>query len=276
MSAAALVAVLLSAVLHASWNALLKRAADAPATAAWFVGGAAMISGVGGLLRADGIPHAAWTATLGSGLVEAAYFVTLGAALTRLPLGTAYAVARGGGQLLTWPIAVWWLAEQPTSPAIVGALLVTLGLAATARAGRPDPGGLLWAFACAVTIGAYPVTYKAALAAGAEEAALFATSLAVSLPLQIAALGPGRRRRLSDAWNDGRSAIILGSALCAASFLAFLVALDLGGAGRASALRNVSVLVAAALGWWSGEPTGRRTAFAAVAIAGGAALVAWR
>lgn len=275
MTPVALALVLVSAATHAAWNAGLKRASDPAASAVWIVAGAASLSAVLAVAtRTATLPSASWGWVVASGLVEAAYFVTLAGALARLPLGTAYGVARGGGQLVTWPIAVLALGEPLTATSAAGASLVAGGLLATARPGGVTPDGLGWAVACAVTIGVYPITYKAALGAGAPEATLFATSLAISLPVQIALLGAERRARLTRAASGAGWPLLAASVLCAASFLAFLGALALGGAGRASAIRNVSVLFALAIAAWGGERPTSRALFGAVGIAVGAALVA--
>lgn len=267
--------MLASAATHATWNAGLKRSPDPAASAAWIVAGAASLSGLLAVgMGAAWLPVAAWPWVVGSAAVEAVYFVTLSGAMARLPLGTAYGVARGGGQLVTWPISVLLMHEAVTPVAAAGAALVTAGLLASARPDGVTPRGIGWALACAVAIGIYPVTYKAALAEGAPEAALFAASLSLSLPLQVALLGTRRRSRLADVLAHERGWLAVAAALCAVSFLSFLAALSLGGAGRASAIRNTSVLFALCLGARHGDRPSHRAIAGAVAIAVGAALVA--
>lgn len=275
MSPLALALVLVSAATHATWNAGLKRSPDPAASAAWIVAGASSLSAVLAVVTGTAtLPPASWPWLLASAAVEAMYFVTLSGAMARLPLGTAYGVARGGGQLVTWPISVLLMHEAVTAPALVGAVLVTLGLLASARPDGVTPDGIGWALACAVSIGIYPVTYKGALAAGAPEAALFAASLVLSLPLQIVLLGARRRERLADVLAHERGWLGVAAVLCAGSFLSFLAALSLGGAGRASAIRNVSVLFALGIAAASGDKPTSRAVAGAVAIAVGAALVA--
>ena len=123
MTSVALVAVLVSAALHASWNAMLKSTADPSASAALFVAGAAGLSGVLALALGGTLPAASWPGVIGSGLVEAVYFVTLSQALMRLPLGTAYGIARGGGQVVTWPVSALLFHEVIDARAATGAVL---------------------------------------------------------------------------------------------------------------------------------------------------------
>jgi drug/metabolite transporter (DMT)-like permease len=273
MSALAL--VLLSAAAHAVWNGMLKRSADPAAAAVGIVAGAAGLSLA--LAAATGqasLPRAAWLPTLVAGGVEAAYFALLSGALLRLPLGTAYGLSRGGGLLLTWPVSLLLLGERIDAVGALGAGLVAAGLLALVR-GRPGPG-VRWALACAVAIGLYPPAYQWALRAGAPAAMLFACSLLVSGPLQVAALGGERRARLGRALREERRLLLVGALLCAASFLLFLAALDRSGAGWASALRNTSVLFAAAIGWARGEERTPRALGSAGLIALGAVALAGR
>lgn len=272
MPTLALLLVLASAVVHAGWNAVLKRQPDPEAAAVLLVGLAAAMSAALGAVTGELLPpRGAWGWIAASGAIEAAYFVALARALARLPLGTAYGLSRGGGQLVTWPVAL--ATGEPASPVtLVGAAVLAAGLVARVRL-PADARGLLWAGACAAAIGLYPLTYKQALSAGAPPFGLFALSLAGALPLQLVALGgPGRLR---DA-GRGRAVLLLcAAALCAASFLAYLGALSLAGAGRTSALRNLSIVFATALGVAQGEALDRRTALGAALITVGAIAVGW-
>lgn len=267
--------VLGSAAVHAGWNAVLKRQPDPEAASLVIVAGAASISAALALgLGESAPPPASWPWIGGSALVEAAYFVTLTRALAALPLGTAYGVSRGGGQLVTWPVSAAWQGERAGAVTLFGAALLVAGLFARVR--RPVVGpGLAWAAACAVAIGLYPLTYKQALATGAPPFTLFAASLGGALPVQALLLGGARGVRLRAAWHGRHAVLALAAAACAASFLLFLLALDRAGAGRASAIRNTSIVFATALGALQGETLDRRGALAVAAITAGAVLVAW-
>ncbi len=272
MPGVAILLVVVSAIVHAGWNAIVKRQADPEAAAALVVVGAAACSAALGALAGEGIPGSAWPWVLASGVVEGVYFVTLGRALARLPLGTAYGVSRGGGQLVTWPVSVGWLGEPVSAVAVAGAGILVAGLAARVR--RPWHGdGLAWAAGCALAIGAYPLTYQQALRAGAPPYLLFTLSLLLALPVQLLGLGPSAASRLRAAAAGRGGALAVAAVACAASFLLFLAALSLGGAGRASAVRNTSIAFATVFGAWSGEALDRRAWLAAGAITAGAVLV---
>lgn len=274
MTIAILLAILLSAALHAAWNGLLKGCRDPEAAGALLVLGAAALSLISGLAAGQlEVPQAAWPLVATTGLIEALYFVTLGRALQRLPLGSAYGISRGLGLLLLWPASVLWFGEGLDLRSAVGAGLLSLGLLALITQ-VPSRLGLAYALGCAASIALYPLAYKRALIAGVAPYALFGLSLALALPLQIAGLGAGRRERLSRSWSAHRLRILAGAALCAASFLLFLFALRATGAGRITGLRNLSVLFAALWAWRAGEPMSRRGWASALALAVGAVLLA--
>lgn len=276
MPAAAVALVLLSAALHAGWNALLKRDAD-PRDAALAV---VAVAAAAALLAAPLFPGrafpapsgAAWSAAAGA--FETAYFWTLARALAGAPLGVAYPVARGGALVLLWPVSVLWLGERAGLAAAGGAALVCAGIAAAAFDGRRAPGrGAAWAVACAATIAAYTLCYKQALRTGADAAAVTALSLGVALAASAAARGrPGVRAALARV--RARPAGLVAAGLAAAgSFVLFLLAMRLTGAAAASTLRNVSIVFAQVLALALGEHPPRRQWLGAAAIVAGAALL---
>ena len=130
MGSYALALVLLSALLHASWNALLKREQDIE-TATVAVLAVAAASSLATALFTSGAafpdPHGLGWA-LSAGVFEGGYFIALAMALLHAPLGFAYAVARGGAIALVWPISVLFLGEALTPCAIAGVLLLWAGL----------------------------------------------------------------------------------------------------------------------------------------------------
>jgi len=165
-------ALLLSAFLHASWNALLKRE-RAPEAAVAGVLSFALLFAVAAALAA-GRPAfetpAALRWALAAGVFEGLYFVTLAAALARADFGVVYTVARGGAMLVVWPTAALLLRESVSARGALGASLIGAGLALTTirAAGRRVSGaGMAFAVACAGAIAGYHLCYDRALAAGA-------------------------------------------------------------------------------------------------------------
>lgn len=269
--------LLASAVLHAAWNALLKRERE-PEVAALGVlaGGLAFATALAIAWPGAGFPtRAALLWALGAGGFEAVYFVTLGAALARASYGAVYAIARGGALLVVWPVAVAFLREPVTRTGAAGAALVAAGVVLVAAAGREraSAGGIALAVACAASIAGYHVCYDVALGAGAGKAPLFALAFAVALPpAWLWARLTGRT-----AAAVGRGAVLrwfAAGALVAASFLLFLVGLAQSGAGVALTLRNTSVVFAQLLALAIGERVPTRQLLGSVLVVLGAALVA--
>jgi drug/metabolite transporter (DMT)-like permease len=269
--------VLLSALLHAVWNAIVKHEKD-PKSAGLAVLAVAAVTAAAltPWIRSAAFPSASgllWA--LGAGLFEGIYFVALGTALARGPLGPVYTVSRGGAMLVTWPLSVFFLGEPFTWAAGIGVLLVGTGLGLTAW--RPSehatPAALRWAAGCAASIAGYHLCYKLALSARAQPYALFAVALACALPINVASMGRTAVRR---GWLAARRSplrICIGGVTCTASFVIFLQALVVTGAGAVLTLRNTSVLFTQILALWGGEKPSKRVMGGAVLVVGGALLL---
>ncbi len=107
----ALVAIAVAAVLHATWNILLKTAGDPLRTATVGVLAASAVlvplAAIAWLAtgRPD-LPPSAWLVGIVSGVVETAYFVFLAAAYRRGDLSVVYPLARGSAPVLAVVVAV--------------------------------------------------------------------------------------------------------------------------------------------------------------------------
>jgi drug/metabolite transporter (DMT)-like permease len=278
MTLRATVLVLLSALFHAAWNALIKRERSPRAAGlAVLAVAAAVAAALAPFAGQTAFPNPralAWA--LGAGAFEGAYFAALGMALARGPLGPAYTVARGGAMLVIWPISIVFLGEAFAWPARIGALLIAVGLAVTTLRPREEANAssLAGASLCAFGIAGYHICYKLALEARAEPRALFAVALACALPINAASLGRTGWRESLEALRTSPWLLCAGGALCTASFLVLLDALSTSGAGAVLTLRNTSVLFAQALALWSGERADRRVLGGAALVVGGAVLLA--
>jgi len=271
-------ALLASALLHASWNALLKRERDPETAVAGVLAAALAFAAVAAALDpAHAFPTRAGLAwTLGAGLFEGVYFFTLAGALARASYGAVYAIARGGALLVVWPASVLLLGEAAPGRTLAGAAAVGLGVSLVAASGgRASRAGVALAAACAASIAGYHLLYARALAEGAAPAPVFALALAVALPFVLV---PARARVLSRP-GGARAGTVLrwtfAGALCTASFLLFLHGLASSGAGVALTLRNTAVVFAQLLALAIGERVPRPQAAGAILVAAGAAAVAW-
>jgi uncharacterized membrane protein len=278
--------VLLSALLHAAWNALLRLEQDKDRALVAAIGAASalalVVAGVRWGLGAAPFAGAAslgWT--LAAGVLEMVYFASLARALESGPLGPVYTISRGGAVVLVWPLSIAAFGEAATATALAGSGVVLAGLALSsaglpARTERADRGGALaWAVVCAVAIAGYHLAYKAALGAGGGPSAVFAVSLAAASVLNVARLGAEGRRIAAAIARTRAPRVLLMGAVCGGSFLILMEALAAGGAGFVLTLRNTSVLFATGLAWAIGERPQRAQAAGAVLVAAGAVLMAW-
>jgi uncharacterized membrane protein len=277
--------VVLSAFLHAAWNALLRLEQDKDRALVAAVGAATVLAlAVAGIRWGLGDVPFAGAASLGwtlvAGVLEVSYFTSLARALATGPLGPVYTISRGGALLVVWPLSIAAFGEAVTIPALAGSAIVFLGLALSG-AGLPRRdarsqrrGALAWAIACAVSIAGYHLAYKASLAEGGSPSAVFGVSLAVATAINIGRLGGAGRRAAAAIARARLARVCLMGALCGGSFLILMEALDAGGAGFVLTLRNTSVLFATALAWLVGDPTGRPQVAGAILVAAGAVLMA--
>lgn len=292
MSPAVVALVLASALVHAAWNALLKRHRDPEAAVVPMIAASALCATAVALAARVPFPGLAplgWS--VASGLFEAGYVTALAAAMARAPMGMVYTVTRGGGLILVWPISVAFLGERATALGLAGAALVVLGLVGAAwspRAGAPASGaassatagasraraGLLWAVLGAAFIAGYLLCYKRALATGGAPEACVAVSLSVAALGNLARVHRQRAHVIAVARATPWATLGIGF-LANASFLLFLYALAHGGTGATSTLRNASVIFAMIFSWALGERPRRQHVLGAVAVACGAVLLAW-
>jgi drug/metabolite transporter (DMT)-like permease len=276
--------VLVSACLHATWNALLRAEADKDRS---MVIALVLATGFAVIVTAArwGLWEAPFASTHGlgfavmAGVFEASYFATLAAALQRGRLGVVYTISRGGAVLVVWPLSVLLFAEAVTLASTLGSGLVLVGLALSglARAsGAPGRarGAVGWAVLCALSIAGYHLGYKAALREGVAPSACFALALGVAAGLNIARQGRTSRLALRAVFRARWPRLAIIGLICGGSFLMLLEALAIGGSGFVLTLRNTSVLFAAAIAPLIGErPTWRELGGAGM-VAAGAAIMA--
>jgi uncharacterized membrane protein len=130
-----LVLLLIAAVMHATWNVLLKTASDPLRTA-----GRGMLVGAGFLVPiaiagwlvsgSPPIPDDAWRLSVVSGVLEAAYFVFLSAAYRRGDLSLVYPIARGTAPVLSVGVGVLILGERLELAGWIGVGLLLAGILA--------------------------------------------------------------------------------------------------------------------------------------------------
>jgi drug/metabolite transporter (DMT)-like permease len=276
--------VLLSALLHATWNALLRIETDKDRALVAAVGTATLIAFVVAGIRwglgevpFENSASLAWTVS--AGVLEWIYFVSLSRALERGRLGVVYTISRGGAVLVVWPISVTLLGEPLSLAAAIGSAILLGGLT-LASTSAPDArtsqrGAVAWAVFCAAAIAGYHLAYKAALREGGNASAVFACSLAVASIINVIRIRAEGRAVVRSLLRSRPGRVAIMGLCCGASFLVLMEALVLGGAGFVVTLRNTSVLFAVGLSFAIGERPRHAEIAGAVLVAIGTIAIAW-
>lgn len=154
MSALVLVAVLCSAALHATWNAIAKAIPDR-LVASTLIGAAFAVLGLLGCVVAP-VPRAgAWPYLVASALVQTAYLLLLTAAYRGAQFGTTYPVARGLAVVLVTIFSVAVLGERLSPVQVAGVAVVVAGLAGLAVQRGTPSRTLALAGAVGMTVATY-------------------------------------------------------------------------------------------------------------------------
>jgi len=126
----ALILVLLSAVAHATWNFLAKRATNQEVFIWWMLISISvlLLPLAAILIWRYPILYPGWWFIFGTVVLHVLYFVFLGRSYTYADLSLVYPVARGMGPALVPVIGALVLKEIITTLAIVGIISVVLGI----------------------------------------------------------------------------------------------------------------------------------------------------
>ena len=243
MPATALAFALAAAGFHALWNLLLARARDVDAAAAVALLTAEIVFLPAAVVvwRADG---GVWPWLVGSGLFELAYFALLAAAYRRAPLSVVYPVARGGAPVVVLAVSVLALGHGTSTAQVGGVALVVGGVLLVRGFARADAGGLAFGVAIACCIAGYTLIDKSGIAHANPITYL---ELSMAVPAVVYAGAVARVKGVAAIRAAvGPPAIVAGIA----TFVAYafvLAALERASAASVAAVRETSVVVAAAL-----------------------------
>jgi drug/metabolite transporter (DMT)-like permease len=263
--------ILGAALLHATWNAILRGGVDR----LWSITVMCAVSAVVAAPFLVFLPlpaQASWPCIGLSATLQVSYCLFLVRAYREGGLAQVYPIARGTSPLLVTLGAVFVAGERLTPAALGGVALVSLGIMALAfEKARPSARSTLSAIATGVFVAAYTLTdgVGARLSGHAQSytAWLFLVQGA-AMPLVYIALR-GRLvvpLRSAETWK-----VLLGGVFGLLSYGVVIWALTLAPMGRVSALRETSILFAVIIGvvFLKEKPTLPRMA-AALMIASGA------
>ncbi len=267
-------AVLAAALMHASWNALLRGRADR----LWSITVMSVMSAATGAVAAVFLPlpaPASWPFIAVSAALQIAYCLALVRAYRHGLLAEAYPIARGSSPLLVALAALFLAHEALGIREMAGVALVSAGIIGVALGrGRPAWATIVAALGAGVLIAGYTVTDGLGARRSGSPfayAAWLFIAQGAPMPLAFVAL---RRRWPPLAFDADAAKSLAGGALSLIAYGVVIWALTLAPMGQVSALRETGILFAMIIGVaFLKERPGRTQLFAGAAIAAGAGLL---
>jgi uncharacterized membrane protein len=281
--------VAISAILHVAWNVRLKTAGDPlrAATVGMLAASVGIVPvGIAAWLVAGrpSLPAEGIALGIGSGIIEAGYFVLLSAAYRRGDLSVVYPIARGTAPLLAVAFGVAVLGERLGVGGTIGVVALLAGFLLlqqpwTALRGRRgfDPA-IAFALATGVTIAAYSAVDRVGtrLIDPLPYAAILWVTATAALVVWLRVVVKGH------ALEGGREQVrraAIGGWLTLGAYLLILWALSVAPLSGVAPLRESAAVFAAAWGAVRlGEAANRvdtiRRIGASALIVGGAVLLA--
>lgn len=268
-------AVLVAALLHAGWNAVIKTGLDKQSAMLVLTLANAGIGAAVALVLP--MPAAgAWPWLILSILIHTAYQSFLGLAYEQGDLSRVYPIARGAAPMLVLAFSLLALAEPLARGEVLGVVILGLGIALMAHGALRNGESrrlLPYALGAACATAGYTLSDgfggRASGAPVAYVAWLMMGLAVVYAPLVLVWRGPGLLRVPIRGWA-------LGALGAAASFGAYAIAvwaMTVAPIPLVGALRETSILFAVLIGWLVfGERMDSGKAMAAVLIVAGVAL----
>lgn len=271
MSAGIAAIVLVAALLHALWNAVVKGAGDKTIV----LGMIALGHVVPGVVVVALVPSpgwAIWPYVVASTVIHWGYYYFLNVAYRLGDLSVIYPIARGLAPVLIALGAQLWIGETLPPLAWAGIVTVSGGIMVLTRgvfSGALPLSGLLAALGCAVMVAAYSLVDGVGVRL--SHTALAYVGWLFVLEIIVAAfIFCTRFERLCAVPPRMLLLGFLGGVISGTAYGLVLYAKTLAPLGLVSALRETSVIFAAMIGVvWLGEgPKGNRLIAAAIVAAG--------
>lgn len=282
MPLSALALLLVAALLHTSWNLFVKRAQEKQVfTWAALLAGLLCFSPL--LIQVSAFPLAIWPYVLSSALVETMYILILIRAYQYGDFSLVYPMARGAAPAL---LAVWaslFLGERPNRLGTLGIVLLIGGLVVVGgttwwqqrKTSKIAGTALMLALATACCISIYSTIDGAAVrhvAPAPYTVLVIGLSGVFITPLIFARYG---RKVVGTELRANWWRILLAGILCILTYILVLLAFSYSSVSYSGAIREVSVVFAAFIGWrWLGEGFGRARLLGSLLIFTGILVIA--
>lgn len=277
MSSFALTLVLAAAVLHASWNAVVKAASDRALT----IAAIATVNAVAGLaliLISEAPSPESRPLIAGSALMHFLYYAFMFQAYRQGDLSQVYPISRGMAPALV-ALGTFLLIGETLSPlGLAGLAAVTAGIGVLALqrgAARADRHTLVAAVLLGLTIAGYSVADGIGVRLAGDPTGYMGWLFLLESPVVIAVLAVRRRNGTAfDARTFGIG--LIGGVVSVTAYGVVLYAKTLAPIGAVSAVRESSVIIAALIGvMLFGERPWPGRIVAAIIVAAGVILLAF-
>jgi len=275
MPVAAIVAALTSALIHASWNAVLKggknRLNDSAVISVFWIA-----SGLVAIAISPPVPFAVWPYVVASGVAHSLYWAALSKGLAAGEMSHVYTLSRGMAPALIAVGAIFAAQETPSASEALGIVCVCAGVLAVGFSPRAPLIATAWAALTATAIACYSVIDAMGVRASGEAIAFAGWSFVANgvavLSYAVCRRGPAPLLSVVRAdWKRG-AAIGVVSAL---GYAIVLWAQSFAAIAQVSSLRETSVVFGALIAFFFlKERLGPRRWAGAGLVAAGAALIA--
>jgi drug/metabolite transporter (DMT)-like permease len=281
MPLTALLLLFASATLHALWNLLLKRSQEKYIAMGWMVLLGGVFAGI--LLLFTGLPtRSMWLFVAISVLLEAVYFILLSNAYTDHDFSLVYPIARGTAPAFLMVWSVLFLREDLTPGGILGILLIVGGMIVIGTTSlvqtqgrRVRLKGIFTALTVAFIISLYTFVDGSAVQNGSPLPYAMTMFMLVPVPTTAYNLRRFGWKRFVSAWDGPRLPLILAAILGVVAYLLALFAYTIAPVSYSGAIREMSVVIGAFLGWqFLGESMGGMRVLGSVIIFAGILTIA--
>lgn len=265
--------VLLAALLHASWNALVKSGGSPEFTIASFqlFGGLVSLCLIGFVPVPD---PASWPFIFASVVVHSLYYVSMAQAYRAGDLSQVYPLFRGLAPVLVAIGALIFANEKLETGTVAGIVLISAGLMSITllgqHFGKIPKQALYWGLITSVLIATYTVIDGMGVRLAGDPVSFIVWLFAFEFIPIVAWLLLTQRQAWFNYIRQSKAKILFGGLASNGAYALVIYAMSLGAMAIVSSLRETSVIFAALIGTLIlGEPFGRQRVIAALLVAMG-------